>query len=217
MTPPEAMGISDAEYVLGVQKLFTLFFVTLGPIKLLGPFARATAGMTIPELRAMALRATAVATLIAIAGGFLGRTLLENWQISVFALRLTAGLILFVVAFRLVMQVYEPSHPAPGPPPEPPNLMQVVSPMVLTPHGLAALIVLLVLSHGAGRTGVIIVTLVVVMLLNLLTMAFVRSLLRTVGPVLIAIATVLSVLQLALSVQIILTALHGLGVLSSHA
>ncbi len=107
--------MSDAEYVLGVQKLFTLFFVTLGPIKLLGPFARATAGMTATELRAMALRATALATLIAIAGGFLGRTLLENWQIPLFALRLTAGLILFVVAFRLVMQVYEPApHPAPG-------------------------------------------------------------------------------------------------------
>jgi hypothetical protein len=35
--------------------------------------------------------------------------------------------------------------------------------------------------------------------------------------VLVAIATVLSLLQLALSVQIILTALHGLGVLTGHA
>ena len=51
-----------AAYALDVAKLFTLFFVTLGPIKLLGPFASATAGMTIPELRAMALRATGLAT-----------------------------------------------------------------------------------------------------------------------------------------------------------
>ena len=218
MTPSEA-GISDMDYALGVQKLFTLFFVTLGPIKLLGPFASATAGMTIPELRAMALRATALATLIAIAGGFLGRALLESWGVPVFAMRLTAGLILFVVAFRLVMQVYEPPppHPAPGTHPEPPNLMQVVSPMVLTHYGLAALIVLLSLSHEAGRTGVIVATLVVVMLLNLLTMVYVRPLLRTLGPVLVAVATVLSLLQLALSVQIILAALHGLGVLDGHA
>ena len=95
--------------------------------------------------------------------------------------------------------------------------MQVVSPMVLTPYGLAAVIVLLVLSPGAGRTGVIVATLVVVMLLNLLTMVFVRPLLRTVGPVLLAIGIVLGVLQLALSVQIILAALHGLGVLDGHA
>ena len=219
MTPSEAMGTSDVEYVLGVQKLFTLFFVTLGPIKLLGPFARATASMTEVELRAIAVRAAALATVIAIAGGFLGRALLESWQIPVFALRLTAGLILFVVAFRLVMQVYEPPppHPAPGTHPEPPNLMQVVSPMVLTHYGLAALIVVLGVSHEAGRTGVIIGTLVVVMLLNLLSMVYVRPLLRTLGPVLLAIGIVLSVLQLALSVQIILTALHGLGVLTGHA
>jgi multiple antibiotic resistance protein len=205
------------DYALGVQKLFTLFFVTLGPIKLLGPFARATAGMTVHELRAMALRATALATLIAIAGGFLGGALLESWQIPAFALRLTGGLILFVVAFRLVMQVYEPPPPHPATAPEPPNLMQVVSPMVLTPYGLAAVIVLLDLSHGAGRTGVIVATLVAVMLLNLITMAFVRPLLRTLGPLLLAIATILGLLQLALSVQIILTALRGLGVLTGHA
>jgi multiple antibiotic resistance protein len=211
--------MSDADYALSVQKLFTLFFVTLGPIKLLGPFARATAGLTEAELRAMAVRAAGVALLIAIGSAFLGRALLESWQIPVFALRLTAGLILFVVAFRIVMQVYEPPapHPTPGAPVEPPNLMQVVSPMVLTPYGIAALIVLLVLSQGPGRTGVIIATLVVVMLLNLLSMIYVRPLLRTVGPVLLAIGCVLGVLQLALSVQIILTALRGLGVLAGPA
>jgi len=211
--------MAEADYVLGVPKLFTLFFVTLGPIKLLGPFARATAGMSEAELRAMAVRAAGLATLIAIGSAFLGRALLESWQIPVFALRLTAGLILFVVAFRIVMQVYEPPapHPTPGTPVEPPNLMQVVSPMVLTPYGIAALIVLLVLSQEVGRTGVIVATLVVVMLLNLLSMVYVRPLLRTVGPVLLAIGTVLGLLQLALSVQIILTALRGLGVLSGAA
>jgi multiple antibiotic resistance protein len=211
--------MSDTEYALGVTKLFTLFFVTLGPMKLLGPFARATAGMTTTELHAMALRAAALATLIAVVGGFLGRALLESWEVQVFAMRLTAGLILFVVAFRLVMQPYEPPapHPAPGATVEPPNLMQVVFPMVLTPYGLAALIVLLVLSHEPGRAGVIVAVLLAVMLLNLVTMAFVRPLLRTVGPVLWAVGCVLGLLQLALSVQIIVTALHGLGVMGGHA
>src|SRR5262245_64685922 len=119
----------EADYALGVGKLFTLFFVTLGPIKLLGPLARSTATMTDAELRALAIRAGALATLIAIAGGFLGRTLLESWQIPVFSLRLTAGLILFVVAFRLVMQPYE-SAPQAATPAEPPSIMRVVFPMV---------------------------------------------------------------------------------------
>jgi small neutral amino acid transporter SnatA (MarC family) len=208
--------VSDTDYALGVQKLFTLFFVTLGPIKLLGPFARATAMLTGAELRAMALRAAAIAALIAIAGGFLGRALLESWDIPVFALRLTAGLILFVVAFRLVMQHYDPPAPnlAPGPV-ERPTAMKLVFPMVLTPYGIAAVIVLLALSHEAERTGAIVAVLLAVMLLNLLAMAFVRPILGALAPVLQAVGAVLGVLQLALAVQIILTALRGLGMLGA--
>jgi multiple antibiotic resistance protein len=209
------MTPADTEYVLGVGKLFTLFFVTLGPLKLVGPFARATAMLTDDELRALALRAAALAALIAIAGGFLGRALLESWQIPVFALRLTTGLILFVVAFRLVMQPYETPAPALAAAAERPTAGKLVFPMVLTPYGIAAVIVLLVLSHGAGRTGVILAVLLAVMALNLLAMAFVRPVLRTVGPVLWAVGVVLAVLQLALSVQIMLTALRGLGVLAA--
>src|SRR5262245_50688820 len=163
----------DADYLLATGKLFTLLFVTLGPIKLLGPFARATATLSPADLRATAVRTAAIATLIAVAGGFLGVGMLGSWDIPVFVLRLTTGLILFVVAFRLVMQPYE--APAPTPEPgaaaKPPNAMQLVFPMTLTPYGIAAVIVLLALSHGPGRTGVIVAVLLAVMLLNLLAMA----------------------------------------------
>jgi hypothetical protein len=56
--------------------------------------------------------------------------------------------------------------------------------------------------------------LLVVMLLNLLAMAFARLLLRAIGPVLQALGVVLSVLQLALAL-IMLTALRGLGVFTA--
>jgi len=211
--------MSDAGYALGVQKLFTLFFVMLGPLKLLGPFARATEMLTAAELRAIAVRITLIATLTAIAGGFLGRALLESWGIPIFALRLTGGLILFMVALQLVLLPYQapaPS-PAPGTAAERPNAMKLVFPMVLTPHGIAAVIVLLAISHGAERTEVIIAVLLAVMLLNLLAMAFIRPVLKVVAPVLWAIGSVLALLQMAVSVQIILTALHGLGVLGGPA
>lgn len=56
--------------------------------------------------------------------------------------------------------------------------------MVLTPYGIAAVIVLLALSKETGRTDLIVGMLLVVMLLNLLAMAFARLLLREIGPVL---------------------------------
>ena len=175
--------------------------------------------LTAAELRAMAVRVAAIATVTALAGGFLGRALLESWGIPIFALRFTGGLILFTVAFQLVMQPYQ--APAPGPPPgapvERPAAMKLVFPMVLTHYGIAAVIVLFAISHGAERTLVIVAMLVAVMLLNLLAMAFVRPILGVLAPVLLAVGAVLVVLQLALSVQIMVTALQGLGVLAGPA
>lgn len=207
--------MSEPDYAIGAQKIFTLFFVTLGPIKLLGPFARATASLTGAELRGLSLRAAGIAALIALAGGFLGRALLESWGIPVDILRLTAGLILFVIAFQLVMTPYHAPATSTGPSGERPTATKLVFPMVLTPYGIAAVIVLLALSKGTERTDLIVGMLLVVMLLNLLSMAFARPLLRVIGPVLQALGVVLSVLQLALALQIMLTALRGLGVLAS--
>jgi small neutral amino acid transporter SnatA (MarC family) len=80
-------------------------------------------------------RLVLIAAVIAVAGGFLGRALLESWGIPVFVLRLTAGLILFVVAF------HAPAVST-GPASERPTAAKLVFPLVLTPYGIAAVIVL---------------------------------------------------------------------------
>jgi multiple antibiotic resistance protein len=207
----------DVEYVLDAQEIFTLFFVTLGPIKLLGPFARATAALPEHELRSLALQTAAIAAATAVVGGFLSRAILANWGIPPRVLGLSAGLVLFVVAFRLVLQPYEaPASPPPGGTSEKPSAMKLVFPLVLTPYGIAAFVTLLALSSGEGRTAMIVGMLLVVMLLNFLVMAFVRPILRAVGPgPLQALGAVLGVLQLALAIQIILGSLRALGVLPS--
>jgi multiple antibiotic resistance protein len=89
-----------------------------------------------------------------------------------------------------------------------------VFPILLTPYGVAAAIALLASSPSAERTVTIFGLLVAVMLLNLVAMWFARQLL--VGPVLVVlqlIGSVLAVMQVALSVQFILTGLRALGVL----
>jgi multiple antibiotic resistance protein len=205
--------MSDADYTIGAQKIFTLFFVTLGPIKLLGPFVRATASLTEAELRALSLRAAGMAAVIAIVGGFVGRALLGSWGIPIDVLRLTAGLILFVVAFQLVLMPYDAPPASTSASSEPPTASKLVFPMVLTPYGIAAVIALLALSKGTRRTGLIVGLLLAVMVLNLLAMAFARPVLRAIGPGLQALGVVLSVLQLALALQIMLAALRGLAIL----
>jgi multiple antibiotic resistance protein len=202
---------TDPYASLGAEKIFTLFFVMLGPLKLLGPFARTTKTMSQDELRALALRTGAMAALVAIAGGFVGRAILESWEIPLNVLRLTAGLIFFAVAFQLVLQPYGTAGAEPVA--EPGSTMQLVFSMVLTPYGLAIVITQLTLSHATGRTGLVVALLLAIILLDLLAMTFVRRVLRTVGPLLQPLGTILSVLQVALALQVMLVALRGLGVI----
>jgi multiple antibiotic resistance protein len=122
---------------------------------------------------------------------------------------------LFVVAFQLVLMPYQAPPASAGPSAERPTAAKLVFPMVLTPYGIAAVIALLALSKGTGRTGLIVAMLLAVMVLNLLAMAFARPRLRTIGPGLQALGVVLSVLQLALALHIMLTALHGVGVMGT--
>ncbi|MGN6452212.1 MAG: MarC family protein [Steroidobacteraceae bacterium] len=202
--------------MLGLGAIFTLFFVTLGPFKLLGPFAQQTQELSSAALRGIAVRAFVVGLAAVIVGGYLGTTLAAKWNVSTAAIEIAAGLILLLVAARLVMAPYEPP---PVLPPLPPSRMaatlRLTFPLVVTPYGVAGLIAVLDLTSDGKTMAAVYVLLVVVMLLNLLAMLFVREIMR--GPVLLVLqvlGAVLGVLQFALAIQIIIRGLRDLNVLS---
>jgi multiple antibiotic resistance protein len=198
--------------------MFTFFFVMLGPLKVLGPFAQRTHGIDDATTRQIAWWTFVVATLAAVGGGVLGSRVLVKWQVSLPALTLTAGIVFFLVALRHLLEQYESPHAVthqPMPPSPIAAACRLVFPTVLTPYGIAAVIALLASSGDATRTMTILLLLVGVMVLNLLAMAFAKRIL--VGftvMVLQVLGAVLAVLQVALSVQIILSALRQLGVLA---
>jgi multiple antibiotic resistance protein len=202
--------------MLGLGAIFTLFFVTLGPFKLLGPFAQQTQGLSSATLRGIAVRAFVVGLAAVIVGGYLGTTLAAKWNVSTAAIEIAAGLILLLVAARLVMAPYEPP---PVLPPLPPSRMaatlRLTFPLVVTPYGVAGLIAVLDLATDGKTVATVYALLVVVMLLNLLAMLFVREIMR--GPVLLVLqvlGAVLGVLQFALAIQIIIRGLRDLNILS---
>ena len=86
-------------------------------------------------------------------------------------------------------------------------------PIVLTPYGVAAAIALLASSPSAERTATILGPLTFVMLPNLAGMWFARQIL--IGPVLVVLqllGSILAVMQVALSVEFILSGLRASGV-----
>lgn len=162
----------ETKSLLGLGGIFTVLFVMLGPLKIIGPFAKLTHGLDEKVLRGIALRTFVIALVAAVLGAFIGLSLLRNWDIPVPALLLTGGLIFFVVGMRMVLAQYQPAAAPPADLPASPiaAAMRITFPTVITPYGISALIVLVANSHSAERTLAIVAMLVAVMLLNLVAM-----------------------------------------------
>src|SRR5215470_10846575 len=82
-----------------------LFFLTLGPLKAILPFARATRGAEPAFQRTVAWQATAIATVIVVVVALFGPFVLTNWHVSSPAIIITGGIILFYQALRIVSQM----------------------------------------------------------------------------------------------------------------
>ena len=138
-------------------------------------------------------------------------------------MELSAGLVFLLVALQLVLAQYEPAtHPA-APPVKPaavsgPELMHLVFPVTVTPYGIAVLISLMALSGSFSRSLVILALAVAVMVLNLLTMLFVRPIMHGLGMVTLQVlGAILGILQVALALQIMHEALQDLGYVAGAA
>ncbi len=206
---------------LGPRKIFLLLFLMLGPIKVLVPFVEMTRGTEAAFRRQLATRALLVSAAALTLAGALGRNILETFEIPVPVLALTGGLVLFLVALDTVMQQFSR--------PQPPNaaarrpdlglaVMPLAFPTIVTPYGLAAIIIFIALAKDdvALKLTVASVTLFI-LLLDWLTMLFAHVILKWLGPVLQIIAVVIGVTQIALGLQVILRSLVLIGVFAEHA
>jgi multiple antibiotic resistance protein len=207
-------GAPERVALIGFGAIFTLFFIMLGPLKVLGPFAQLTREADDATMRKIAVRAFVLALIAVVAGGFAGRALLENWGISSSTMLLAGGIIFALVGLSLVLEQYQPAHPPPPPLPAVPMAaaMRITFPLVVTPYGIAALIVVLSNSPHDARTLGVLAILLAVMVLNLLAMLYARRIMGGITIVVLQIAgAVLGVLQVALAVDMILRALYELG------
>jgi small neutral amino acid transporter SnatA (MarC family) len=81
-----------------------LFFLTLGPLKAILPFARVTHGTEPAFQRTVAWRGVTIGTVITLAVAILGPLVLLNWHVSAAAIVITCAIILFYQALHVVMQ-----------------------------------------------------------------------------------------------------------------
>ena len=209
-------GDSDGITLVTYGQIFTLFFVTFGPLKIVGPFLRLTQEADDAAMKQIAVRASLIAVGAAVIGGFVGRALITSWSIPVPAMLLAGGLIFALVGLSAVLEQYQPVHPAPPPLPPGPMAaaMRITFPIVVTPYGIAALIVVLANSPGPVRTAGVLAILLGVMVLNLVAMLYARRIMGGITAITLQIlGAVLGVLQVALAIEMVLLALRQMNLI----
>jgi multiple antibiotic resistance protein len=143
--------------------------------------------------------------------------MLDSYRIPVPVMALTGGLVLFLVALKNLLQQFEAQPGAGRPDAAPPELKVAMTPLafptIVTPYGIAAVVVLMAVSPAAQGRWMVGGIVVAIMLANLVIMMLARKILPVMGIVLPILGAVLGVVQVALGLQIIHNALTTMGVL----
>lgn len=204
---------------LPIAQVFTILFLMLGPFKLVGPFLKVTKGADSLAANKVALLATIFAAVALLLAGFLGEAMLGSYGIPLDILRLAGGIILFLVALKTVLEQF-------APPETPPDevafssdavvktaMRPLAFPGIVTPYGIAALVVFLALSPGAEDRLIVGGLVVGIMAWNFVFMLVARRLQVVFALALPILGAVLGVVQVALGLQIINIALRALKIL----
>jgi multiple antibiotic resistance protein len=195
--------------------IFAIFFLTLGPLKLIPTFYGVTERLDAKARIGLALKSTVLAFLILMVAAVVGSALATNWRISREALTITGGFLLLIGSLKILTSVLAPPAPRPDPAPVAGRAMNVViSPLaipgIITPWGLVALLLFLGVAEDQNRLGGVFIALVVIMLLNIVGMIFAGPIMRAIGlPAMSVLGWVFSILQAALGVTFMLRGLVG--------
>ena len=136
------------------MQIFTFLFLMLGPFKLIGPYAKITMGADTELANKIAFRAILISSLALLFAGGLGQFIIKRFGIPVPILGLSGGMILFLVALLNIIKQFAPSAS---------NEMNIVAPtmnmalnplafpIIVTPYGIAAVIVFLTFCTDLRR------------------------------------------------------------------
>lgn len=188
-----------------LPQIFALLFLMLGPFKIIGPFAKMTQGADPKLTRQLATHAIFYSILAILLASLLGDIVLAKYSIPVPILALTAGLILFLVALQNVIQQFAPMETKHEPVVT--TLQMALNPLafptIVTPYGIAAVMVFMAISPDLNTKLIIGGIVTVIMLINLGVMLLTRHIGKFLFLFLAILGAVLGVIQVALGLMVI--------------
>lgn len=201
---------------------FTIFFATIGPIEAAVLFATLTPKSDRGARRAIAIKATIIATCILLVFTVLGQPLLRLLGVSIAALQTAGGIILLLIAIDMVFarptSVFRltPSEGAEAQTKDDIAVFPLATPLLAGPGAMSSGIILAA-SGGAGaaQTGVVVAALLIVMAITLALFLIAHDLNRIIGiTAQRVLMRVFGILLAAIAVQTLFDGING-GLLAS--
>ncbi|MCJ7499248.1 MarC family protein [bacterium] len=197
--------------------VITIFFMLLGPFKLIPTFAGLTRGMDLKLKRDAAVLGTLLASALCAIVALTGVMILEKYRISLDAVRIAGGLVLLIAGLQGIFQKAQAPGPSPGTTPTAIQLAlsPVAVPFIVSPAGIGAILIFMMIAPlYQGMVLTVVVCLTIMMVLNFLVMYFIDQVMKTPGIMIIltVLGSILVFVQVSLAIQMILNALQSLGV-----
>jgi multiple antibiotic resistance protein len=177
-----------------------------------------TEGQTPEALRGLALRGTLAATAVSLVIALAMASLVASWRVSPDDLRIAGGILLFLASREIIGQFNRPAGAPPAAPPRHPAVTPLAIPTIVTPWGVAAILIFVELANGDSKLlPTVIGILLLVMLLNLIGMLLARRIIAVVDIVTFqVVGWIFAVLQAGFAVDAIITSLRNLALFPPH-
>jgi len=193
------------------MQIFSMLFLMLGPFKIIGTFTKITHGADPKLVSAISNRAVLYASIALVLAAVVGESVIMKFGIPLPVLALSAGIILFLVALMNIIQQYGLDEPSPVVP-DPPTMKMAMTPLafptIVTPYGIATVIVLTAISPELQDKVTVLVIVLIIMVINLILMMVNRYIYKVLAVCLPILGAVLGVIQVALGLKIIYNSLR---------
>lgn len=204
--------MQDTVQVYPFAYVFVIFFLTLGPLKVIPIFNRLCYKTEPSFAKKLALKATIISSIILFAVAIIGKGILTKWDVSTAALFVAGGLLILMASLQMLSNF---SLPKPLPPETEPYTEENIPaiainpltiPAIITPYGIVAILVATSQAGGDIKRQIIIfVLLLLVILLNWLGMIFAKAIVQKVNIItLVIVGWIFAVLQAGLAVDLMI-------------
>ncbi len=194
-------------------QIFTFLFLMLGPFKIIANFSKITQNADRKLTLRIAFMAILFSSIALLLAAFIGEQILLNFGIPVPILALAGGLILFIVALQNIVRQYTPPESQEQTPITPTMKLAMnplAFPTIVTPYGIAAVIVFISISPDVKSQIIIGAMVLGIMLINLIFMIINKYIFKFLAIVLPILGAILGVVQVALGLMIIYNSINKL-------